>query len=150
MTDSVKSALGEKSKMPSGANHTIAENQITSTPAISRRSALALAGGLALAVAAGDLASAQAQTGITDNDQGPDSDPPGNGRARPIRRWTGIRDNDAGNNADIAGYGRGTMSDGDTGPNSDPTGQGRRTRRYTGRSDNDSGLNADPPGYGRY
>ena len=79
----------------------------------------------------GDSAGRGRQTGLTDAD-GADRPGRGYGAECPIRAEganTGIADNDTGPNADRAGYGRGSrhasVSDSDTGPNADSAGYGR-------------------------
>lgn len=110
---------------------------------LSRRSFLgrvvggAAIGGSALLVLGGTAEAYQ----VTDNDSGPNSDPPGRGRGR-----SGLSDSDP---VDAAGNGRGarhaTCTDSDSGPNSDGAGRGRGN----GVSDNDSGANADAARCGR-
>jgi hypothetical protein len=110
---------------------------------LSRRSFLgrvvggAAVGGSALLVLGGTAEAYQ----VTDNDSGPNSDPPGRGRGR-----SGLSDSDP---VDVAGNGRGarhtTCTDSDSGPNSDGAGRGRGN----GVSDNDTGAYADAARCGR-
>jgi hypothetical protein len=119
---------------------TLTDADISSERRVSRRSLLSALGlglGAAAAAVVGGPAMtvAQGPNRCTDNDDGRNSDPPGQGRqcGQQPPRPTGCTDNDGG-------------------PNEDPTGQGRRCRqqapRPTGCTDNDSGPNEDPVGYG--
>lgn len=79
---------------------------------------------------------------VTDNDSGPNSDPPGGGRGH----RTGLTDGDP---VDPAGNGRGRRTpgctDADTGANADVANQGRGN----GVTDNDTAAYADPRNCGR-
>jgi len=91
--------------------YTLMDTDIASRRSVSRRTLLASLGislGVAAAAVVGRPASAVAQRpgGCTDNDQGPNEDPPGLGR-RCSRRPTGCTDTDQGRNEDPPGYGRG-------------------------------------------
>jgi hypothetical protein len=100
---------------------------MTNIRKLSRRSFLtqvaggaAIGGGAMIALAQ----SAAAQRSVTDRDNGPITDPGGNGRGRRIARCT---DNDSGTNSDRAGSGRGNgRTDRDAGARADPAGCGRR------------------------
>lgn len=87
---------------------TLADADITSKRALTRRSLLASLGlglGLAAAAVVSRTGSVAAQ-GCTDNDRGPGEDPPGRGR-RCRGRPTGCTDTDNGPGEDPPGYGRG-------------------------------------------
>jgi len=62
------------------------------------------------------------RSGITDNDSGSRSDPPGNGRGRPAART--VTDRDSGPRSDPPN--RRVCSDSDRGRGGDPVGRGRR------------------------
>jgi hypothetical protein len=105
---------------------TLLDSEIVTDERIGRRSSLRMIGagflGAAVAAAVGIRPdTAQAQTGPSDADSGPNEDPPGRGR-------TGYTDRDSGPNEDRPGHGvcalRG-VSDSDSGPGEDPGGHGR-------------------------
>jgi hypothetical protein len=113
----------------------LTDGDVSTTPALGRRSVLAMVG---VAAGAATLASGEApvraQAGVSDRDgpPNPNADPPGLGR----------------------GYGRGTNSgvtDQDQGTVSDPpnNGRGPAGQRMAGVTDRDQGSNADPPNNGR-
>ncbi|MDQ8757880.1 twin-arginine translocation signal domain-containing protein [Sphingosinicella sp. LHD-64] len=112
---------------------------------LTRRSFLGrVAGGVAITGGAIVALQGKAEAGqVSDNDSGPNSDPPGRG-------YTGVTDSDSGANSDRPNHGRSGgrrrgiqgCTDSDSGSNSDPAGRGRGT----GRSDGDP---SDPAGCGR-
>jgi hypothetical protein len=134
---------------------------MTPTRKLSRRSFLAsVAGTVAAAGAIAVLATdeAQAQSGCTDSDNGPNSDSPGNGRSCGGGRRSGCTDSDSGSYADRAGNGRcrqrvvrrSGCTDSDTGRYADPAGNGRcRRRARRSCTDSDGGRYADRAGHGR-
>jgi hypothetical protein len=101
----------------------------------------------------------QAQTGVTDSDQGQWADPVNNGRGGYRGAVTGLTDGDSGTYSDPVNQGRGHwgrggqtgLTDSDQGQWADPVSNGRGTARLnnTGLTDGDSGSWADPVGGGR-
>ena len=59
-----------------------------------------------------------------------------------------VTDGDSGPGSDPAGRGRGALTDSDSGPNADPPGYGRG-QRTTACTDTDAGPNSDGAGQGR-
>lgn len=110
---------------------------------LTRRSFLGrVVGGVAVTGGAFVALQGKAEAGqVSDNDSGPNSDPPGRG-------YTGVSDSDSGANSDRPNHGRRVArrvqgcTDSDTGSNSDPAGGGRGN----GRNDSDP---SDPAGCGR-
>jgi hypothetical protein len=110
---------------------TLSESEIV-RERVSRRSALAILGAVALSVAGGHGSaraqvdndrSDRARTGRSDSDTGPHADLPGQGRVGP----RGCTDSDSGSYADTAGNGRcRRCSDSDEGRFEDAAGYGRR------------------------
>ena len=105
---------------------TLSDDEIVSDTGMGRRSALRSIGagflGVAVASAIGMRSSeAQAQSGPSDSDSGPNEDQPGHGR-------TGATDRDSGPGADGAGHGvcaRRHVTDSDSGQGADGAGHGR-------------------------
>jgi hypothetical protein len=140
----------------------VAEGKIAMKPTrkLSRRSFLAtVAGTVAAAGAITVLATdpAEAQSGCTDSDSGPNSDPAGDGRSCGRRGRSGCTDSDTGRYSDPAGDGRcrrrvrrSGCTDSDTGRYADPAGNGRcRRRQRRSCTDSDTGRYSDPAGRGR-
>jgi hypothetical protein len=118
------------------AAKSLTETDISSQRRITRRSILSSLGlglGVAALAVVGRPATGEAQApGCTDNDGGPNQDPPGLGRrCRP----SGCSDFDDGRLADPPGQGRTCRPS-------------RRPTRPTGCTDMDSGPNEDPAGFG--
>jgi hypothetical protein len=87
----------------------------------------------------------QRQTGVTDRDSGPGSDPSGGGRGGTGSRSTGISDTDSGPGSDPAGHGRGTVAGrGTNSRDRDFSEQPWNSDRYPSDSDR-----RDPQGEGR-
>ncbi len=109
---------------------TLDNDEIETSPAMSRRSSMA-AIGASVAVVAGVVGTGvnEAQAQCTDSDGGPHADPGGHGRRC---RHGGCTDSDGGHHADPAGGGRHCgghghhrCSDSDGGHYADPAGRGR-------------------------
>jgi hypothetical protein len=156
------SMTDDSSAKPAGRPlRTLKDNEISATPTTDRRRvvfgmAIGLVGVASLAgcVAPPPGPRGGGGGGVSDQDSGPNADPPGRGRGGG-GGGGGISDQDSGPNADPPGRGRGSrsgggVSDSDSGPNADPPGRGRGSRGGgTGLTDSDAGPNADGPGRGR-
>jgi len=118
------------------AANSLTDTDISSQRRITRRSILSSLGlglGVAALAVVGRPATGEAQgPACTDNDDGPNQDPPGLGRGC---RPTGCSDFDGGRLADPPGQGRTCRPP-------------RRPTRPTGCTDMDSGPNEDPAGFG--
>lgn len=153
MSDHEKRADGKR---------TLSDGDVSTRPALGRRSMLAMvgvaAGATALVVGEGRVQAQPAgvsdrdgppnpnadaprlgrgygrgtNSAVTDRDQGTISDPPDNGRGPAAQRMAGVTDRDQGNNADPPGNGRGP---------------GRE--RPSGQTDQDQEPMADPQNNGR-
>jgi hypothetical protein len=131
------------------------------TRKLSRRSFLATVAGTVAAAGAITIVAtdaAEAQSGCTDSDSGPNSDRPGNGRSCGGGRRSGCTDSDSGSYSDPPGNGRcrrrvvrrSGCTDSDSGRYADPPGNGRCRRRVRRScTDSDTGRYSDPAGRGR-
>lgn len=124
-------------KTPAGKAFRLTESDISSSRCLTRRSLLGALGlGLGTAAAAvvgARRGAAQAPTGCSDDDIGPNEDAEGFGTSCRPGRPTGCTDNDGGRNGDMPGFGT----------NCSP-----RSTRPAGCTDSDNGPNGDQPGFG--
>lgn len=139
---------------------TLSDGEIEKRPSMGRRSLLRRSLGVAgvgAAMSVG-LMSTTASAAVTDNDNGSNADPGGNGRGFCRAGTSGVTDRDDGNTADPGGNGRGAQAqqrsgytDSDGGAVTDPGGSGRGPSRSSssGMTDADGGNCTDPGGNGR-